>query len=354
MTLAMCERDVRVMRATPKDDAGEWRRMAYGLPGSRLAHAFEWAGVVRQAYGHRPLYLAAVDEQGHSALLPAVIVRRPFFGTVVASMPFLDGGGPCSSSPALATALVTTLMREAARVGARHVEIRSAQKLNLATVPLEHKVNMVLPLPDDPQLLWTGLDRTVRNQVRKAERSGLSVETGGAEHLDAFYTIYSSRMRDLGSPPHDRAFFRAALNQFAARARVLLVRKGGATIGGLIAIAFKDALVVPWASCLTAHLQLCPNMLLYWEAIRGACAQGLRSFDFGRSTRGSGTFRFKRQWGAVETPLYWYSMPVGSRQAPAPSATPSQGGSRLVEIWRHLPLGLTRTVGPLVRRYLIQ
>jgi CelD/BcsL family acetyltransferase involved in cellulose biosynthesis len=144
------------------------------------------------------------------------------------------------------------------------------------------------------------------------------------------------------------------VERFGPRARVLVVRKGSQPVGGMVAIAFKDTLVVPWASCLTAHMKLCPNMLLYWEAIRGACAEGLRFFDFGRSTRGSGTFQFKRQWGAVETPLYWYSLPVGSREAPSRSVTTARATARLIQLWRHAPRGLTRSVGPIVRRYLIQ
>jgi hypothetical protein len=115
MTLAMCERDVRVMRVSPGPDARTWARMAESIPGSHLAHAVEWADVITKAYGHEPLYLAAVDEQGHNGLLPAFLVRRPLFGTVVASMPFLDGGGPCSGSPALTTALVDMLAHEAQR-----------------------------------------------------------------------------------------------------------------------------------------------------------------------------------------------------------------------------------------------
>ena len=108
-------------------------------------------------------------------------------------------------------------------------------------------------------------------------------------------------MRDLGSPVHAREFFRATLEAFGDRARVALVRKGQTPIGGLVALAFKDVLAVPWASCAKEHFALCPNMLLYWETIRAGCMDGFRRFDFGRSTRGSGTYRFKRQWGAQES-----------------------------------------------------
>ena len=90
--------------------------------------------------------------------------------------------------------------------------------------------------------LWGQLDRSVRNQVRKAERAGLSVEFGGVEMLDEFYRFFAARMRDLGSPVHAREFFRATLDAFGNRARVALVRKGQTPIGGLIALAFKDSL----------------------------------------------------------------------------------------------------------------
>lgn len=352
MTFTALEHGVSVMRVAPDSDDAAWRRVAHELSGSHVAHSPEWASVIGQVYGHDPLYLAAQDEAGGAGLLPAVVVRRPFFGTVVASMPFLDGGGPCSSSPALATALVETLMGEARRLGADMVELRSAQKLQIATEPREHKVNLVLPLPADTSDLWRRLDPSRRSEIRKAERAGLSVESGGVEKLDEFYAIYASRMRDLGSPAHHREFFRATMNCFGCHARIALVRKGATAIAGLVALAFKDGLVMPWASCLTQYFALSPNMLLYWETIRRGCAEGFRQFDFGRSTRGSGTYRFKRQWGAVETPLFWYTIPIG-RGGPGPSTT-SRTAACVARLWQHLPLGVTRCVGPQVRKYLIQ
>ena len=332
MTLTLCERDVRVLRVAPGTDDKTWDRMADSIPGSNLAHAVEWADVIQNAYGHQPLYFAAVDEHGHSGLLPAFLVRRPIFGPVVASMPFLDGGGPCSGSPTVTAALVDTLLQEAQRVGAGRVELRSK----------------------DSGYLWEHLDGSVRNQVRKAGRAGLTVESGGAERLAEFFPIYDARMRELGSPSHDSRFFAATMDRFGPRARILIVRKGSEAIGGLVALSFKDTTVVPWAASRREHIKLCPNMLLYWEAIRAAIDEGHRLFDFGRSTRGSGTYHFKRQWGAVEEPLYWYAVTADGRQADQSSATRSGTASRLANLWRRLPQPVTRRVGPYVRKYLIQ
>jgi lipid II:glycine glycyltransferase (peptidoglycan interpeptide bridge formation enzyme) len=218
---------------------------------------------------------------------------------------------------------------------------------------MEHKVNLTLDLPADPGRLWRRLDASVRNKVRKAERAGLSIEFGAAEKLTAFYGVFAARMRDLGSPVHSIGFLRAVLESFGDRARIALVRKGGMPIGGLVALAFKDRLVVPWATCLKDYFALGPNNLLYWETLRTACLAGVGHFDFGRSTRHSGTYDFKCQWGAREEPLFWYAIPIGRRRAQARLGT-GRGAALLVGSWRRLPLAITRRVGPGIRKYLTQ
>ena len=57
----------------------------------------------------------------------------------------------------------------------------------------------------DAEALWTALDRKVRNQVRKAEKSGLAVETAAPSWLDDFYDVFARNMRDLGTPVYPRA-----------------------------------------------------------------------------------------------------------------------------------------------------
>jgi serine/alanine adding enzyme len=338
--------------AVPEPARG-WQHALDGLREPSLAHAPEWFAAIQSGYGHEPLYLTAEDDEGRVGLLPAFIVRRPFLGTVVSSMPFLDTGGPCSSSDVLAHLLVDRLVREARRVGADAVELRCTERLWLSSAPRDNKVGMTLSLPADADSLWRSLDKAVRNQVRKAERAGLSVEFGGLENLPCFYDIFAARMRDLGSPVHASRFLGAVVESFGDRARIALVRKGTTPIGGLVALAFKDRLFVPWATCLTEYFALCPNMLMYWETLRRACGEGVRSFDFGRSSRDSGTYRFKRQWGAEERPLFWYTIPVGARGT---TDTPTEGKTAALasRVWQRLPVSVTRRLGPPIRKYLTQ
>ena len=94
-------------------------------------------------------------------------------------------------------------------------------------------------------------------------------------------------------------------------------------------------------------------MLLYWETLRAACLDGFSRFDFGRSSRDSGTYRFKRQWGAEEEPLFWYGIPVTSRESRSTSGA-DRSADLAVRVWQRLPLPVTRHLGPRIRKYLIQ
>ena len=72
----------------------------------------------------------------------------------------------------------------------------------------QHKVTMLLPLERG---MWERLDRKVRNQIRKAQKSDLTVERGGVELLAEFYAVFARNMRDLGTPVYSPRLFEEVL-----------------------------------------------------------------------------------------------------------------------------------------------
>jgi hypothetical protein len=92
---------------------------------------------------------------------------------------------------------------------------------------------------------------------------------------------------------------------------------------------------------------------MYWEALRAACDAGVKSFDFGRSHKDSGTYRFKKQWGASEVALNYHSY-VGGKLIPSVSTNfyRGQSASKLASIWQKLPTFFQMRLGPVVRRWL--
>jgi FemAB-related protein (PEP-CTERM system-associated) len=312
-------------------------------------HLHGWRRVIERSYGHRGYYLWAHENDVTKGILPLIFIRSMLFGRSFVSLPFVDEGGICAEDDQTRD----QLYREAFRLFVDHkadfLDLRHRRPSGLEIPSHGSKVTLVLPVADDPDRIWNSFDAKVRNQVRKASRSGLTASWNGAERLSDFYRIFSVHMRDLGSPVHSRRFFEAILNEFPNDAKLILVHKGSNIIGGGICLSFKDALYVPWASSLTEYFPLCPNHLLYWEAIRWGCEKGYKRFDFGRSSPGGGTYRFKKQWGAHEEPLHWQSVSRRGEQA----SVLQTGDPRYrwaLQVWRHLPLAITNRVGPFLRK----
>jgi FemAB-related protein (PEP-CTERM system-associated) len=331
------------------NDCSEWDRFVDRSPEASGYHLWNWRHVFERAFGHATEYLMA-DAGGRIAgILPLVVFESWIFGRFAVSLPFVNYGGVVAEDPAVARQLIDAALELGRRRRLRHVELRHRSQ-HFADLPAKrHKVAMLLPLPADEQVLWEGLDRKVRNQVRKAQKSGLSAHEGQVELLEEFYQVFAENMRDLGTPVFSRSFFREVLQQFPDRTKVFLVRQGERPIAASITYGHRDVNEVPWASSLRAYRTSAPNMLLYWTMLQHAARAGFRCFDFGRSTPDQGTFHFKRQWGAVPEPLVWEYGLLGS--AAVPDMSP--GNDRFaaaIRAWQRIPVWMTRMMGPAIVR----
>ena len=333
-------------RLQPGDDLA-WDAYVSRCPSAGLYHRHGWARVIERSYGHRPLYLWARDGSGVRGVLPLVLFRGALGGRSLVSLPFLDEGGLCADDAAARTALWDAARAVSRRERAACIELRQGEPSGLQLPPLSSKVSIMLALAEDPDTMWRRLDAKVRNQVRKATNSGLTTAWCGVEGLDDFYTVFARNMRDLGSPVHARRFFGAILEEFAGAARLLLVQDGRRTVAGGVVMAFRDTVLVPWASSLREWRSRCPSNLLYWEVIRSACDRGGRWLDFGRSTPGGGTYRFKMQWGGQERRLHWEA---SERPSLVDSDNPRY--QRLIHAWQRLPVPVATAIGPILRRRL--
>jgi len=158
-------------------------------------------------------------------------------------------------------------------------------------------------------------------------------------------------MRDLGSPVHAKKFIASVISKFAHQARIFLVHKNEDTYAASITLGCSNTLYNPWASSLRRYSASSPNMLLYWTMLDYACNNGFKRFDFGRSTPGEGTHRFKQQWGADEAPLHWLSL----TRSPALTPSPSQQKSKFeiaMQLWQKMPVCLSKIAGPPLRKYI--
>jgi FemAB-related protein (PEP-CTERM system-associated) len=332
-----------------QDSEAEWDGFVGGHPDATGYHLWRWRKIFEDTFGHESHYLIARRANHIVGVLPLVLFRTALFGRFAVSLPFVNYGGVVAEDGSAARMLVTYAAAAARRLQLAHVEFRHRRQQFPDLPARQHKVTMLLDLPSNPEALWSRLDRKVRNQVRKAEKSGLEVAAGGLELLGEFYEVFAHNMRDLGTPVYSRLFFQRVLQEFPEATRVVVVKQAASVVAAGISYAHRDSLEVPWASSLRAYRSLCPNNLLYWTILQQAVRNGVRTFDFGRSTPGEGTCQFKAQWGARPEPLCWEYQLV-SRQT-LPDLSPKNPKFMIaIAMWKCLPVRIASLIGPRVVR----
>ncbi len=340
--------DTSVVVSTDATEA-EWDAFVDRCRDSSGYHLCGWRRVMERAFGHRTMYFVARSDGDVVGVLPTVVMRSWLFGRFMVSLPFVNYGGVLATSPNAARALVDHAAGAGRQEGVSHLELRHLRRWFDELPVKRHKVAMCLRLAADEGQAWQRLDRKVRNQIKKAQKSGLTAEVGGRELVADFYGVFAHNMRDLGTPVYARRFFEEIVDQFPSRTRVYLVRHEARPIAAAIGYTYRETLEIPWASSLRSHRALCPNNLLYWRAIQQAIADGCATLDFGRSTPDEGTFHFKRQWGAEPSPLYWeYRMFDGGQP---PDQSPKNPKFKpAIAMWKQLPVAVATLIGPRIVR----
>ncbi len=328
----------------------EWDSYVDGHPQATLYHRWVWRDVIQKVFGHTAIFLVARDAAGLAGVLPLVRLRSWVFGDYLVSMPYFNFGGALARSPEVCQQLMLAAGAEARRIGCGHVEFRDTESRDGAMVRMD-KVCMELALPGQFDVLWSTLGAKIRAQVRKPQKEGAQVVHGGEDLLPEFYAVFARNMRDLGTPVYPLAFFREILRSLPAQASIAIIRYKGKAVAAGFLLGFRNRLEIPWASSLREYNPLGVNMMLYAEVIRFAIESGYRVFDFGRSSVDSGTYRFKKQWGASARQLYWHYWLAKGRNMP--QLNPGNPKYRLaVAAWRRLPLRIATGLGPHIVKYL--
>jgi FemAB-related protein (PEP-CTERM system-associated) len=324
-------------------DADEYVR---AHPAGSIWHTTGISQFIENTYGHRSRYLCALDaNRGVVGVLPLVQMKSRIFGNFVVSVPYFNYGGVLADHRAIADALFERAIAWRDEIGAGHLEMRHCFNIGFHFPQRTDKVTFWLPLPESSEDLWSSFPPKVRAQIRRGERETEEVAFGGKELLDQFYRVFARNMRDLGTPVYGKEFFANLLNELGSSANLVVIRKNSQPIGCAFIAGQGARLEIPWASTLREYNHTGINMLMYWKVLEYAIQNKYQIFDFGRCTKGAGTSRFKRQWGASELPLFWdYALPEGGD---LPALNPENPKFRLmIAIWKRMPVWISRLIGP--------
>lgn len=313
---------------------------------SSVYHLPEWCGLINRVFKKETYYFyAESNSEEIIGVLPLIRLKSHIFGDYLVSMPYFNYGGAIANDATIENDLINIAANLAKEIGANHIEFRDSKIRSNQWPARTDKVNMIMDLPGDIDSLGKNIGSKRRSQIKRSLREGAEKLIGGHELIDEFYEVFSTNMRDLGTPVYGKNFFIEILKTFPDLTRIILIRiKGKAAASGFL-IGYRNKMEIPWASTKRQYNPYSVNMLLYWEVLKYSIENDYKKFDFGRSTIDSGTYRFKKQWGAKPIQSYWYYWLRDSQTMP--NLTTSNPKYQLaIKIWQRLPLFIANYIGP--------
>lgn len=337
--------DVKISLFNNEDSA--WNNYVTAHPAATIHHLTHWRNILKKTYNIESLYFFAHDNNHKVVgILPLTRLKSRLFGDLLVSMPYFQRGGAIADHPMIEKKLIDAATKEASRLGVDHIEFRD--DIPREGLPVHsHKVSMILSLPNTTEALWSNFSPKLRAQIKRPQQLTPQVLIGGKEYTNDFYKVYSQNMRDLGSPAHSKRLVENILDKFPNSSWIIVIRLDNKPVSAALLLGHSDTMEVPLASTIRKANPHSMNMLLYWEILKLAIKHRYNKFDFGRSSKNSGTYRFKRQWGAQPVQLFWHYWLRDTNELPY--INPSNPKYAIaINIWKLLPVRFTRWLGPLI------
>jgi CelD/BcsL family acetyltransferase involved in cellulose biosynthesis len=327
-----------------------WLAFVGHAPGATIFHHPAWLRLIHRRYGYPVAACSVLDRAGSVvAGLPMALVSVPLRGRRIVAFPFSDSCPPLGAPGDLELlAGVAAAQRE--RLGVP-MEVRgpfaAAPDARAGSRFRQH----VLALGSDVAEVERGFRRSsVLRGVRRARREGLVAERRkDVAALDSFYRLHVATRSRLGAPTQPRAYVRDLAELFAQDLGfVLHVRRGEHVAAAAVFLHHGRVLTYKYGASDVDALRMRPNNLLFWEAIRWGCENGMQRLDLGRSEVGQESLReFKLSWGADEEELVYTHLGPGAPR----EADRGMLGRALAAGLRRAPPLASRVTGELLYRY---
>ena len=346
-------------RIEPLTDS-RWDALLARHPLASVFHTRGWLEALRRTYGYTPI--AYTTSPSGASLENAVVFCRIeswLTGRRLVSLPFSDHCEMLASDAAELNALLSASERIMREEGIRYIELRPQHAVHNPPTPFRpHRTYCFheLDLRPDLDVLFKNLQKdSVQRKIRRADREGLTCETGdSAALIDAFWRLFLLTRRRHLAPPPPKQWFRNVLDCLGGAAALRVAFHGKQPVAAVITLHCNDTMVYKYGCSDQRFQQLGGMQFLLWTSIQNAKENGLTVFDFGRSDWDNpGLITFKDRWGTSRSVLEYVRFPASSRSSSAYVPTPATWtGGFTKRVFSLLPDRVLSSVGSLLYKHI--
>ena len=337
-------RSLQFRRVDPLRDP-EWDKAIKDGPEPTIFHTSHWAKVLSGSYGYVPHYFLA-EHSGKRIALCLAEVNSWITGCRASSLPFTDecivlGVGTDA-------ALWKDVLEFSAELAREHrwrsVEFRGVRQ-DMVDFPVTFHGHE-LDLRASPDQLFSNCESSVRRAVRKAERSGVTVDIERSRSaVQQYYRLHCLTRKKHGVPPQPFKFFEQIYLHIieSGLGFVALGKLAGRVLAGAIFFNYERKALYKFGASDPAADHYRPSNLVMWSAIRHLVEQGYENLCFGRtSLHQEGLREYKLGWGAKEKEIRYLQIKANSKGY---DLAPVEQGRESNRLLSRLPLPVLKQIG---------
>ncbi len=167
----------------------------------------------------------------------------------------------------------------------------------------EEHLNIIVDLEKTEEQLWAEVHSKRRNEIRRAQKEGTTVELSNTPDTIAkcyliLKTVYQRAKLPLPSIDHFEALFQNSTQEEGLR--IFVAKYEDKIIGCMLCLAYGTTLFDYYAGAYQENYDKYPNDLLPWEVFRWAKQNGFTRFDFGGAGKPGvpyGVREYKKKFG---------------------------------------------------------
>lgn len=332
----------------------QWDQYIDQHPDGTFYHLSGWKQLIEKVYRHRCFFLYWHQDGQIRGVLPLVEQKSLLFGHALISTPICILGGVVANSPEIAHQLISHAKSLAIKLNVDYMELRSplasgAASGDMATPRQQSHVMIGCPLSDSDDSILARIKKKQRAVVRQSLAKGLIGKVEST--VENLYHIYSTSVRNLGTPVFPRQSFDELTRIFGSRCEIFTIFYQGQAVSSVMSFYYKGHVLPHYGGGNAQARALKSNDFMYYQLMCHARERGCHYFDFGRSKLDSGSYRYKKHWGMEIRPMCYQYYLVRSKQVPSLAAN-NPKYKIFIKLWQKLPLTVSQQLGPMLARHL--
>lgn len=281
-----------------------------------------YIGLVAAETQSRPYWLIAQDVSGLRGALP-LLVKEGALGPVVNSLAFYGSNGGVivhDDCQQVWLSLVRAFDAFGERIGAVAstlitnplVADHALYNSHLPYDLRDQRIGQFTIFPEDqqPASLMALFDDPRPRNIRKAQRSGLTVSTSQSDEAIAFlHATHDQNIRSIGGLPKRLEFFQQIPKRLPRNAwNIYLAELDGQRVAALL-LLYGNQTVEYFTPCVVEqHRSSQALPLLIYDAMVDAMASGYRQWNWGGTwLTQDGVYAFKKKWGTRDIRYHYFT-----------------------------------------------